>query len=136
MIMTPKFDKLCETILEYFVSNAIAFYIDEFGEIHRVDRSHYEQIASDYELNDHMKEKFQEDFHETLDWYKDSEWCNDFVAEFCENSRIFCLVFDLNQRTLYIRAKANKLSVDQKNKIVEFCLSKNCDYKFDINAYG
>jgi hypothetical protein len=134
--MTPKFNKLYQTLLEYFVDNAKAYYIDGFGNISPVENSHYQQIIEDYDLDSVMQKTFKQMYDEYLDYDDDSEWCNEFVREFMADSRIFAIVHDLTRKIVFVRAPKNSLNADQRKSIMEFCFKKNSELEYDTKVFA
>jgi hypothetical protein len=125
------FNQLLNLIHEYFVDNAKAYYIDQFGNIIEViEDSHFEQIVNDYGLDNTSLE--DNGYISDEDGYFDADTWDEFVSEFMVDSKIFAIVWDVTNKIVYVRASGqNALNDDQRKAIIDFCISKNSELEYD-----
>lgn len=132
-----KFEKLLNLIQESIVPNAKGYYIDVFGNITYAPTSHYEQIVNDYDLEPEMTSEFESMFGEPINWNLDHDidWANDFVSDFMKNSKIFPIVYDIQNKIVFIRANKKDLNDEQRTSMVDFCIKNNSELEYDTSKF-
>lgn len=124
------FERLHELILEYFVDNVKAYYIDVFGNITLVEADcHMDQIIEDYDLDE--SSLADNGILPTDDGYSNDDW-GEFVSEFMVDSQIFAIVHDLTEKIVYVRAAGqHSMNDDQREALIDFCIKKRSELKYD-----
>lgn len=116
---------------EYFIDNAKAYYMTEDGIIHNVDTDHINQIIEDFDLNDDIVSFWNTQFGEDPDWDKDWEWIADWVKDFKDDNHILFIVFDIANKIVYVRGHKNDPTPIQREKLIDFCISKRSELEYD-----
>ena len=90
--------------LAYFIRNAEAYFIDGDNHIYKCeDFTHFDSIKNTYGLEEKMKKAFKELYHKPIDWDRDNSWVHDYITDFMEENKIFCIIVDRNTSQVYIR---------------------------------
>ena len=119
--------------LEYFVPNAKAYYMADDGAVHNVDSDHWTQVIKDFDLGDDIRNLFQCESGKIGDWI----W-NDDVGDYMINVKreyeILFIVLDTVAKIVYVRGSKNDPNPIQREKLIDFCISKNSELIYDDAA--
>jgi hypothetical protein len=120
--------------LEYFIDNAKAYYMTSDGVIHDVHTDHLSQVIEDFDLEDDITSFWNAQFGEDPDWDKDWEWISDWMIDYKVENNLLFIVFDITNKIVYVRGSKNDPNPIQREKLIEFCISKNSELIYDPRA--
>lgn len=129
------FDEQYKTLLEYFVDNAKPYYLTKDGTIKDVHTTHTRQIISDYNLQKLIFNRYEEENNYPMQSY-DDDWIfvQTVVDEVANQEHLIFLVVDLDKRILYARCSPRYPYQKQRNAMINYCIDKGMELKYDMNA--
>ena len=120
--------------LEYFVPNAKAYYMTNDGMVHDVQSDHISQVIEDFDLEGDISDLFQSEFGEDINWDKDWDYVADYVIDVKTESGILFIVLDTINKIVYVRGSKNDPNPIQREKLIDFCISKGSELIYDPHA--
>jgi len=114
----------------YFVADALAYIIDKYNKITKVD-AHISSIIDIYNLHDKIESDFKNIFGEDLDWDKDWDTVVEFVKDLMQEKGIFSIVVDLKSKQVFVRPRlGEKPSSSQIKELSDWAIEHG--WKEDI----
>lgn len=120
--------------LEYFVPNATAYYMTDDGVVHNVENDHLSQVMEDFDLEGELSDQFMEQFGEEIDWSKDWDWAADMMIDIKVENKLLFIVMDTVGKIVYVRGSKHDPTHIQREKLIDFCISKNSELIYDPQA--
>ena len=120
--------------LEYFVANAKAYYMTNDGIIHDVHSDHLSQVIEDFDLEGDIVDYWIKEYGEEPNWDKDWDLIADWMIDVKVENNLLFIVFDIMNKIVYVRGSKNDPNPIQREKLIDFCISKNSELEYDPHA--